>query len=332
MRHRIVALAGLLAIVVAGCGSTAASPTADVAALRAAIVADFPAVDGSTSAHPLARMLACDLLGAECEWSAPASANVERTYVPTAGVPEQTAQQILAMKHNGTNGAYMNLIEGNADVILVARAPSVDELAAAESKGVVLDVRPAALDAFVFLVNAKNPLDDMDQATLRDIYSGKITTWQQAGVDVGDPNAAIHAYQRERNSGSQELMMSLVMKETAVIDAPDMIVKTMLGPFNAIGGNEASGQPGDELGLGYSVYFYAAVMFDQPQVKRIAVDGVKPDSQTIAARSYPLTAEVYAVTIKGAAADSPGVRFRDWLLTPDGQRAVKLSGYVGLQG
>jgi phosphate transport system substrate-binding protein len=329
-RYRIWPVAAILALVIAGCSSTAASPTPDIAAMRAAIAADFPRVDGSTSAHPLARMLACDLLGAECEWSAPASANVERTYVPVDGVPEATAEQILDMNHNGTHGAYMNLINDSADVILVARAPSTDELAEAQTKGVELDVRPAALDAFVFLVNAQNQVESMDLTTLRDIYAGKITTWQQAGVNLPDPTAVIHAYQRERNSGSQELMQTMVMKEATMVDAPDMIVQTMLGPFNAIGGNEAAGQPGDELGLGYSVYFYAAVMFDQPQVKRIAVGGVKPDSQTIASRTYPLVADVYVVTRQGTPAESSAVKYRDWLLTPDGQRAVRLSGYVGL--
>jgi phosphate transport system substrate-binding protein len=125
-------------------------------------------------------------------------------------------------------------------------------------------------------------------------------------------------------------MQSMVMKDTTMVDAPDMIVKTMLGPFNAIGGNAATAQPGDKLGLGYSVYFYAAVMFDQPQVKRIAVDGVKPDSQTIASRTYPLVAEVYVVTRQGTPAESTAAKYRDWALSPDGQRAVKLSGYVGV--
>jgi phosphate transport system substrate-binding protein len=166
-RYRIWRLVAVLAVLAAGCSSTGASPTPDVDAMRAAIAADFPAVDGSTSAHPLARMLACDLLGVECEWSAPASANVERTYIPVVGAPEQRAQQILAMKHNGTNGAYVNLIDGKADVILVARAPSADELAQAGSKGVQLDVRPVALDAFVFLVNAENPVERLCATSTR---------------------------------------------------------------------------------------------------------------------------------------------------------------------
>ena len=323
-------LAAVIAILATGCSSSGAAPTPDIASLRAAIVADFPVLDGSTSDHPLGRMLACDLLGAECVWSAPVEANVERTFIPAASVPAATAQQILGIKFNATHGAYLNLIDGKADLLLEARAPSTDELAAARAKNVELDVTPIALDAFVFLANVSNPVDSVTLANIRDIYSGRVTTWKQVGVEMGDPAGLIHAYQRERNSGSQELMMSMVMKETAMIDAPDMIVKTMLGPFNAIGGDPLTGAGGDPLGFGYSVYFYAAVMFDNQRVKIIGVEGVKPDSGTIASRSYPLAADVYAVTIKGAPADSPGVRFRDWLLTPDGQRAAKLSGYVGL--
>jgi hypothetical protein len=100
-------------------------------------------------------------------------------------------------------------------------------------------------------------------------------------------------------------MMSMVMKETSMIEAPDMIVKTMLGPFNAIGGDPATGAGGDPLGFGYSVYFYAAVMFDNDHVKIIGVEGVKPDSKTIAARSYPLVAGVRHA--QGRSLDSPAL-------------------------
>jgi hypothetical protein len=65
-------------------------------------------------------------------------------------------EQINSIWHSGTHGAYVNLIEGNANFILVARLPSEDELQAAQESGVVLDVQAVALDAFVFLVNAEN--------------------------------------------------------------------------------------------------------------------------------------------------------------------------------
>ena len=298
--------------------------------MRSAVVADYPSVDGSTTTGPLARLLACDLRAVSCVWSAPASANIERTYVPDpkAAVPSQAASTITAIKFSTTHNAYVNLIEGKTDVLLEARLPSPDELAEASAKGVELETRVFALDAFVFLVNANNPIQNMPLATLRDIYAGKITTWSETGTNLGDPAAKIHPFQREPNSGSQELMKQMVMGTTPMINAPEMVVQTMAGPYDAIGGNPVTGDGGDRLGLGFSVYYYAAVMFSNPQVKMIGVDGVKPTSATIASRAYPLAAEVYVVTRKDAAAGSPALAYRDWLLSADGQRVVQQSGYV----
>jgi phosphate transport system substrate-binding protein len=328
-RAAILGTAAIVGCAVLGCSTTGPSPT-DISAMRSAIVANYPSVDGSTVTGPLARLAACDLLGVPCVWSAPASANIERTYVPdpAAGVPAGPAGVITGIKFSTTHSAYVNLIEGKTDVLLEVRSPSPDEQAEAAAKGVELETHAVALDAFVFLVNTRNPADAMSLATLRDIYAGKTTTWNAAGIAVGDPAAQIHAYQREPNSGSQELMKQMVMGTTPMVDAPEMVVQTMVGPYNAIGGSPLTGDGGDRLGLGFSVYYYAAVMFSNPQVKMIGVDGVKPTSATISSRAYPLTTEVYVVTRKDAPAGSPGLRYRDWLLSPDGQRVVQQSGYV----
>jgi phosphate transport system substrate-binding protein len=321
--------AALVAGAVWSCAAPGTSPT-DIPAMRSAIMASYPRVDGSTTTSPLARLLACDLLGIPCVWSAPPSANVERTYVPDpkAAVPSRAASTITGIKFSTTHNAYVNLIEGKTDVLLEARLPSSDELAEASAKGIELNTNAFALDAFVFLVNTDNQTENMPLATLRDIYAGRIATWSGAGIDLGDPAAQIHAYQREPNSGSQELMKQMVMGTVSMVDAPQMVVQTMAGPYNAIGGNPATGNGGDRLGLGFSVYYYAAVMFSNPQVKMIGVDGVKPTSATISSRTYPLAAEVYVVTRKDAAAGSPALDYRNWLLSADGQRVVRKSGYV----
>ncbi len=325
----VLGAAALAACSVLSCAAPGNSPT-DIPSMRSAIVSDYPRVDGSTTTGPLARLMACDLLNVACVWSAPASANIERTYVPdpAASTPPQTASTITGIKFSTTHNAYVNLIEGKTDVLLEARLPSPDELAQASAKGVELETHAFALDAFVFLVNTNNPTETMPLTTLRDIYAGKVTTWSGAGITLADPAAGIRAYQREPNSGSQELMKQMVMGTTPMVNAPEMVVQTMVGPYNALGGNPVTGDGGDKLGLGFSVYYYAAVMFSNPQVKMIGVDGVKPTSATISSRAYPLAAEVYIVTRKDAAAGSPALKYRDWLLSPDGQRVVSKSGYV----
>jgi ABC-type phosphate transport system substrate-binding protein len=44
---------------------------------------------------------------------------------------------------------------------------------------------------------------------IQDFYTGNITRWNEAG----GTNTEIYPYTREPNSGSQELMLSLVMKD-----------------------------------------------------------------------------------------------------------------------
>jgi phosphate transport system substrate-binding protein len=284
-------------------------------------VQNYPRVDGSTSAHPLQVMLACQILQVPCHW------NEGDMFDPTWRIfPDlefmgsaEHVETIFGIQHNGTHDAYMNLIRGEADIILVARAPSQDELEAAQQRDVDLEVIPVALDAFVFLINTENPLEDLSLDSIRATYKGEITQWSELGGAEGE----IHTYQRNRNSGSQELMEKLVMRGAPMVDSPDMILMGMMGPINAISD--------DPLGIGYSVYFYASFMYPHERIKLIAIDGVPPTSTTIADRSYSLTTEVYAVIRSDAPQQSMARLLLDWLLTDEGREAIGASGYVPVQ-
>ena len=62
--------------------------------------------------------------------------------------------------------------------------------------------------AFVFLVNRISPVRDLSSQQIKDIYQNKITNWQ----DLGGEDLEITAYQRNKNSGSQELMENVFMR------------------------------------------------------------------------------------------------------------------------
>ncbi len=281
----------------------------------ALIARNYPKVDGSTSTQPLHVLIACKILGLRCTWQD--SIFSERTFGPDLkeSLRPEAGKLFQATQHTGTNQAYLNLINGKADLVLVARVPSADELKAAKEKRVELDVRAFALDAFIFLVNIQNPVDDLQVENVRDIYTGKITDWA-AFMGKGK----IKAYQRDRNSGSQELMEALVMKGAPMIQAPDMIIPTMIGAVNAVGR--------DQQGIGYSVYYYATFMLPDKNVKLVGVNGVKPSSAKIAPREYSLTTEVYAVTRKDLPSASTASMLGTWLFTTEGKVAIAESGYV----
>ncbi|CAG0947598.1 Phosphate-binding protein PstS 1 [Anaerolineae bacterium] len=315
-----------IAVIVLTCSACVSKPITPIPGITATpaikpdlnlIARDYPRVDGSTSTKPLHMVIACKAFGLRCVWQEPIFS--ERTIAPDLkeSVRAEANKVFEATVHTGTNPAYMNLINGKTDLILVARAPSEDELNAANQNRVELDARPFALDAFVFLVNVQNPVDDLTIANVRDIYTGKIMDWAILGG-----KGTIKAYQRDRNSGSQELMDALVMQGAPMIQAPNMIIPTMMGAVNAIGR--------DPLGVGYSVYYYATFMLPDKNVNLAGVNGIKPTSANIATRAYPLTAPVYAVTRKNLPGNSSAALLRDWLLTAEGKAAIAESGYVPL--
>jgi phosphate transport system substrate-binding protein len=296
----------------------------------AVIAADYPRVDGSTSTLPLQRVIASVIYDVPWLWSASDVTNE----VFTGFTLDQTSDprivaataRINAFIHSGTHESYVSLIEHRSDLILVARAPSKDELTLAMSSSVELDVQPVALDAFVFLANKANPIVSLTLDELRSIYTGSITDWSALGVQgpLGDQvSTTINPYTRNPNSGSQELMEQFVMQGETMINAPDMEYFTMVGPLNAV--ND------DPSGIGYSVYYYASFIQYAPNIKMVQVEGVTPTSATIADQSYPLTAEVYVVVRTDEISDSTAVLLRDWLLTPEGQAAVAASGYVPIE-
>jgi phosphate transport system substrate-binding protein len=303
-------------VVITPSGAYTPGPTPDLSN----IAQNYPRVDGSTSTLPLQTLTACKLLDVTCIWTEhfPFS-RTERVIGPDLDAePSETAVTVLNISHTGTHDAYMNLIQDKTDLILVARLPSRDEVEAATQAKVTLDVHPIALDAFVFLLHKDNPVPSLPLDQIRDIYSGKITDWSELGGTGG-----INAYQRDRNSGSQELMEELVMKGTPTVDAPDMIFPSMMGPINAI--------HDDPLGIGYSVFYYATFMLPDENVRLLGIDGIQPTSETIASREYPLVTEVYAVVRSDMPRDSSAVMLRDWFLTEVGQETIEESGYVHIR-
>jgi phosphate transport system substrate-binding protein len=137
---------------------------------------NYPKVDGSTSARVLNVMVACKLLGVPYVWIPP-GAVTEWTLNPILSeLPEQYKDFFWQhVKSSQTHGAFMNLIDGNADIILTHRTISPDEKVHADSVEVTLIETPIALDAFIFVVNKNNPVKSLTVNQVQKIYTGEIT-------------------------------------------------------------------------------------------------------------------------------------------------------------
>lgn len=281
---------------------------------------DYPKVDGSTSTLPLARVIACELLGLSFKWVAGIG---DEGAAEILAVPKTPEQQALAdavnakVVHNKTHQAYLNLVDAKVDMILVANPPSEDELIYAGAAGVSLVWQPVALDALVMLLNTLNTLGGLSRDQIRGIFMGELTDW----IGVGGTAGAIHPYVRPINSGSQQLFNAIVMEGLTMPDWPPDRTPTSMGALiDAI--------VNDPYSIGYSVYYYVTYQRPPNGAKAIAVNGVAPSAESIRDGTYLFAAPVLLVVSDDLAPGSLAFQMREWLLTPDGQEVVGKSGYV----
>ena len=212
-----------------------------------------------------------------------------------------------------TSNAWSNIANGNADILLVYEAAE-DTKAYLDTVGTELEITPLGRDALVFINNEQNPVENLTQQQLIDIYTGNVTNWNE----VGGEDLEIIPYQRVATSGSQSLFMKLLMKDIVPMDAPMELRPAEMGMLI----DELARYNNEGNALGYSVFYYASYMYQQPGLKMIAVDGVQPSDETIADGSYPLLNEYYLVIRADEPEDSPTRQLRNWILTDEGRAAI----------
>lgn len=259
---------------------------------------DFKRVDGSTATIPLSEAAAAELFSLK---------------------PEEAGRLI---HHFTTHYAYERLFHKEADIIFVTE-PSKEELELAKVNNIELEIIPVVKDAFVFLLNKKNKIESLTLQQIRDIYTGKLTDWKQVGGSTGK----ILAYQRPLNSGSQTLMLNMVMKGQPMVTPEKHMEPAGMGQLIEV----IAGYDNSEFSLGYSVYYYANTMYLRDTVKLIGVDGIKPVPETIRSGRYPLTSAYYAVIRRNEPEDSFARRLLKWILSEQGQRTAEKAGYIPLK-
>ena len=221
---------------------------------------------------------------------------------------------------DGSDVIYEELLKGGRDLIF-ALAPSKKQSEEAEAAGVEYELTPFCMDAFVFFVNAENPVDNLTTEQIRGIYSGKITDWKEVGVPK---STKIIPFQRNEGSGSQTTLQKF-MGDTPIM--PPLKEDRLGGMGDII--NDTANYRNYRAALGFSFRYYSTEMLRNNQIKLLSVDGVAPTVENIHGGTYPLVTTVYMVT-KGPR--SANVRkIVDYMLSPEGQKLVEDTGYVPIR-
>ena len=216
----ILAASALLALTLAGCGSTETETpeTTDEGATteQTSTLSGAVATNGSTSME--------EVMGVLTEQFTNDNPDVSVTYDPT-----------------GSGTGIEAAANGTADIGLTSRALTDEEIASG------LVGTEVALDGIAVIVNANSPVADLTVEQIAQIFTGEITDWSEVGGDAGE----IACIGREANSGTRDGFESITDTEDACVLSQELnstgaVIQAVASSPNAIGYASLSAVEGQE--------------------------------------------------------------------------------------
>jgi phosphate transport system substrate-binding protein len=170
---------------------------------------------------------------------------------------------------------------------------------------------PIIYDAIAVIVHRSNPLDNLSMDNIRKIYAGKITRWNEVGVQ----DRAITVVTREEGSGTRETFQNLVMGKEEEISL-GALVQDSNGAIRQVVADDPNAIGFISLGL------------VNERVKALKIDGIAPTLENIHAHRYKIVRPflfVFKSPPEGVAKD-----FLDYVLSPKGQKLLMQEGLVSM--
>ncbi|MDY6899574.1 MAG: substrate-binding domain-containing protein, partial [Cyanobacteriota bacterium] len=198
---------------------------------------------------------------------------------------------------------------------------------------------PVAIDGIAIAVNPNLNIPGLTLTQLKDIYTGKITNWQQ----VGGENQAIVPYSKISEGGTVEFFVNNILEKEEFGQNVEQISTTTEGlrKVNQNRGGiyyasapEVVGQCGIKpLAIGrtestlVSPYKEPYVPPSECPQKRnqLNVDAFRSDE-------YPMTRRLFVVVKKNGQVDEQaGVAYANLLLAEEGQKLISKAGFVRIR-
>lgn len=228
----------------------------------------------------------------------------------------------IAVTGGGSGTGIAALINGTADMANASREMKESEIEEAKANGFEPVEHLVAIDALAVIVNPANPVGQLTIEQLSQIFTGKISNWQE----VGGNDAPIILVSRESNSGTHVYFLETVVRmgdsESTEVFAP----QTLLMPSSVGITSEIQRNPN---AIGYDGLGYVT---EHEKLIAVAQDAnspfVLPSVQSGSDGSYPIARGLYIYT----AGEPTGIiaEYLGWIKGAAGQTIVADLGFVPL--
>lgn len=221
----------------------------------------------------------------------------------------------LAVKGGGSGTGISALIDGTADLAIASRKMKDKEIDEARSKGIEPKEFEIALDALAIIVHPQNPVKALNQAQLKDIFTGKVKNWKELAGKEGP----IIPVSRESNSGTYVYFKEHVLEDLEY--SPD----ARLMPTTKAIVEEVAKTPG-AIGYVGMAYAKSGSVKMVPVAKDPRGQAYEPSEENALKGVYPIARPLQVYTN----GEPAGVikEFVNFMLGPDGQRIVEEIGYT----
>jgi len=229
----------------------------------------------------------------------------------------------ISVTGGGSGTGIAALVNGTVDIANASRQIKGEELAEAEAKGIEPVEFVIARDAIAVIVNPENPVSELTLQQIADIYSGKITNWQE----VGGEDRPIVRLSRQTNSGTHVYFLETVLRlgdkenktlfsmDTLLLPSSEGIIYEVRQNPNAIGYD----------GLGYVPHDLKMIAIAKEQGGAY----ILPSADTVNDGTYPIARDLYMYT---AGQPTGAVKaYLDWILSPAAQAIVTKLGFVPIK-
>ena len=231
----------------------------------------------------------------------------------------------IAVSGPGSGVGIAALIDGTTDICQASRKIKNSEVDQAQDNGVNPYEIQVATDALSVVVHPDNPVSELTIEQLSDIYTNKVTNWQE----VGGNNAPIVAIARDTNSGTHVFFKEHVVQMSG-LPSED----TSLEYGNQVLFLPSTKEGVNEVAKNVNAIFYPGLGYVTDDVKPLGVKrtgedtAVYPSVETALDGTYPIARPLLYYT-DGA---PTGVikDYIDYCLSAEGQEKVLEVGYVPL--
>jgi phosphate transport system substrate-binding protein len=248
-------------------------------------------------------------------------------------VAEASGHMTVQSRAHGTASGLEPLLRGQADFWMASRAvreadldamrkrnvPNVPSLDQFQQPGVENVV---GLTALAVVVHPRNPVPNLNFQQLRDIYSGKVTSWAQVG---GPSNLPIGVYSLDVNDSDTDTFCGTILGNPDTQKCVDSFPRLAAPRAGMEGGDLADAVAGNPAGIGFVAYS------DRRSARALPLGtpcgtGVAPSLFKVKAEEYPMVQRLYLYAAPGRPLSEAAKSFLQFALGPIGQAAVGAAG------